>query len=88
MALFELTLKSANRLAFVLFFSFPISFFPELKVLGHLKTMLILVLGYFAFKYHVDSRNIAGTVIAMVGVVSYTEVKRRGAKPATNKLPR
>ena len=47
------------------------------QVLGHLKTVLILVLGFTMFNNRVDSRNIVGIVIAMAGVVLYTEIKRR-----------
>ena len=47
------------------------------QVLGHLKTVLILVLGFAMFNNPVDSRNIVGIVIAMAGVVLYTEIKRR-----------
>ena len=46
------------------------------QVLGHLKTILILVLGFLMFNKHVDARNLIGIVVAMVGVVWYTEVKR------------
>eukprot|EP01032_Pedospumella_encystans_P007826 gene7826-9334_t len=51
------------------------------QVLGHLKTVLILVLGFTVFHKPVDMRNILGIAIAMVGVVAYTEVRRREATP-------
>lgn len=47
------------------------------QVLGHLKTILILVLGFTVFQKPVDTRNVIGIVVAMVGVVSYTEIRRR-----------
>lgn len=47
------------------------------QVLGHLKTILILILGFAYFHNPIDSRNIIGIFIAMCGVVMYTEVKRR-----------
>eukprot|EP01040_Poterioochromonas_malhamensis_P002725 gene2725-2902_t len=47
------------------------------QVLGHLKTILILVLGFTVFQKPVDLRNLIGITIAFVGVVAYTEVKRR-----------
>jgi len=50
---------------------------PPFQVLGHLKTVLILLLGFLLFGYHVDLRQCVGIVLAMVGVVSYTEVKRK-----------
>lgn len=53
------------------------------QVLGHLKTVLILILGFTVFEKPFDLRNVIGIVIAMVGVVAYTEVKRRqSAQPA------
>lgn len=49
------------------------------QVLGHLKTVLILVLGFTVFQKPIDMRNVIGIVVAMVGVVSYTEVRRRAS---------
>lgn len=49
------------------------------QVLGHLKTILILVLGFLFFNKTVDMRNVLGIIIAMVGVIAYTEVRRRQA---------
>ncbi|KAJ1418823.1 triose-phosphate transporter family-domain-containing protein [Ochromonadaceae sp. CCMP2298] len=51
------------------------------QVLGHMKTVLILVLGFTVFNKPVDVRNVIGIVIAMVGVVAYTEVRRRDSTP-------
>jgi len=52
------------------------------QVLGHMKTVLILILGFTVFKKPIDIRNVIGITIAMVGVVSYTEIRRReSAKP-------
>eukprot|EP00605_Chrysophyceae_sp_TOSAG23-4_P002438 GSChrysophyteH1.ASY1.ANO1.2697.1 assembled CDS len=48
------------------------------QVLGHLKTVLILVLGFTMFGKEPDLRNALGILIAMLGVIAYTEVKRRG----------
>jgi solute carrier family 35, member E3 len=47
------------------------------QVLGHLKTIFILILGFVLFQKVVDYRNIIGIVIAMVGVIAYTEIKRQ-----------
>jgi len=47
------------------------------QVLGHLKTVLILVLGFTIFEKPFDLRNAIGIAIAMIGVVAYTEVGRR-----------
>lgn len=52
------------------------------QVLGHLKTILILVLGFVTFNKTIDFRNVIGIVIAMVGVVAYTEVRRNQANAA------
>jgi len=50
------------------------------QVLGHLKTVLILVLGVVLFNKAVDMQNVLGVVVAMAGVVAYTEIKRREAE--------
>ena len=47
------------------------------QVLGHLKTILILVLGFTVFEKPLDGRNCLGITIAMMGGSSYTEIKRR-----------
>ena len=47
------------------------------QVLGHMKTILILVIGFTLFNKTIDPRNIVGIVIAMGGVMAYTEVKRQ-----------
>jgi len=52
------------------------------QVLGHLKTVLILVLGFTVFHKPIDTRNIIGVIIAMIGVVAYTEVRRRQSNPS------
>jgi solute carrier family 35 protein E3 len=46
------------------------------QVLGHVKTILILLLGFVLFNKQVDCRQATGIVIAMVGVIAYTELKR------------
>ena len=45
-------------------------------MLGHLKTILILVLGFVMFNKTVDYRNVLGITVAMAGVIWYTEVRR------------
>ena len=53
-------------------------------MVGHLKTCLILVLGFVVFKYAVVWRNLSGITVAMLGMIWYTEVKRNeGAAPKT-----
>jgi solute carrier family 35 protein E3 len=47
------------------------------QVLGHLKTILILVLGFVVFKYKSNARAVVGILIALGGVIAYTELKRR-----------
>jgi solute carrier family 35 protein E3 len=51
------------------------------QVLGHMKTVLILVLGFLFFNRSLDMRNVFGIGVAMVGVVAYTEIKRRESLP-------
>jgi solute carrier family 35 protein E3 len=47
------------------------------QVVGHLKTCLILILGFVVFHYAVVVRNLFGISLAVVGMVWYTEQKRR-----------
>jgi solute carrier family 35, member E3 len=48
------------------------------QVLGHMKTILIILLGFVMFGKKPEIRNVLGIFVAMLGVVAYTEVKRRG----------
>eukprot|EP00606_Chrysophyceae_sp_TOSAG23-5_P000656 GSChrysophyteH2.ASY1.ANO1.803.1 assembled CDS len=48
------------------------------QVLGHLKTILIILLGFVMFGKKPEIRNVLGIFVAMLGVIAYTEVKRRG----------
>lgn len=52
------------------------------QVLGHFKTVCILVLGFTVFNKPVDSRNVVGIVVAMAGVITFTEIKRRTSTQA------
>ena len=54
------------------------------QVLGHLKTIMILVLGFVVFHYESNQRVILGIVVALVGVIAYTEIKRRNALTPLN----
>ena len=47
------------------------------QVIGHLKTISILLLGALLFNKPTSPQSVVGVAIAMGGVVSYTEVKRR-----------
>lgn len=51
------------------------------QVLGHLKTIMILVLGFVIFKYESNPRVTFGIMVALIGVIAYTEIKRRGSAP-------
>ncbi len=53
------------------------------QVLGHLKTILIIILGFVVFSKPIDTRNLVGIVIAMTGVIAYTELKRQQNQPTT-----
>jgi solute carrier family 35 protein E3 len=57
------------------------------QVLGHLKTILILILGFLFFNKVLDYRNVIGIVVAMVGVIAYTEINRRMADISKETLP-
>ena len=58
------------------------------QVLGHLKTITILFLGFTVFNKPIDMRNVMGITIAMVGVIAYTEVRRRQAGISSSSLPK
>jgi len=51
------------------------------QVLGHLKTCLILLLGYTLFQAPFNPNNVFGILVAVVGMVLYTELKRRESLP-------
>ncbi len=44
------------------------------QIVGHFKTICIIVLGYLLFNNRASLKNIAGITIALLGVVGYTEV--------------
>lgn len=47
------------------------------QVLGHFKTMCILGIGITLFNNEISLVNLGGIGLAMVGIIMYTEVKRR-----------
>ena len=47
------------------------------QVIGHLKTLLTISFGIFVLGHETNAKNLAGIAIAMLGVISYSEVKRR-----------
>ena len=51
------------------------------QVLGHLKTVLILVLGFVVLKNPANPRAIAGIVLALVGMVAYAHEESKAAPP-------
>lgn len=64
------------------------------QVLGHLKTMLILLMGFMVLKNPATARNIGGIVIALVGMIAYAHqeskeqaraAQQAGAAAANNK---
>ncbi len=44
------------------------------QIVGHFKTICIIVLGYLLFNHRASFKNILGIGIALMGVVGYTEV--------------
>jgi hypothetical protein len=50
--------------------------------MGHMKTCLILVLGFVVFAYPVSGKNILGICVAVGGTMLYGELKRRIAEAA------
>lgn len=77
--LFALGVNISNYL--VLGMTSPLTY----QVLGHLKTVLIIVIGFVMFNKQADMRNITGIGIAMFGVIAYTEVRRK--QTSTPPLP-
>ena len=56
------------------------------QVLGHLKTVLILVLGFVLLKNPANPRAVAGIVVAMVGMMAYAhEESKAAAAPQAEK---
>lgn len=53
------------------------------QVVGHFKTVSLLVISFMLFSYPVDFKNVLGIMIALGGVISYTEIKRREAAART-----
>lgn len=47
------------------------------QVLGHLKTMLILLMGFMVLKNPATARNVGGIMIALVGMVAYAHQESR-----------
>jgi len=55
------------------------------QVVGHFKTILILVLGFVAFSQQVNYTNLFGVSVAVVGMILYGEIKRReGAQSSSS----
>jgi len=55
-------------------------------VIGHFKMIMISVLGSVIFQYESNSKAIMGIVIALGGVIAYTEIKRRSATTLSSTL--
>jgi hypothetical protein len=49
-------------------------------VLGHIKSIFILIFGVFAYDAIPTPRSVIGMVLAMVGVILYTEENRQQLK--------
>jgi len=47
------------------------------QVLGHFKTILIIVIGVTLFNKAINPWNLFGIAVALMGVIGYTETKRR-----------
>lgn len=67
----------------------PVSFF-ETQVLGHMKTVCVLLLGWIIFDSVLTSKNMMGMLMAVIGMITYSwavEVaKAQAAKMATIKV--
>ena len=50
------------------------------QVLGHMKTVLVLILGYVLFTAPVSLKNMAGMGVAVVGMVLYSWAVEKGKK--------
>ena len=42
------------------------------QILGHVKTVLVLFLGWFLFSANVSTRGIVGSIIAVCGIMAYS----------------
>jgi len=49
------------------------------QVLGHLKTILVIILGFVLFGNQLNFKNIFGITMALGGVIAYTEIKRQAS---------
>ena len=49
------------------------------QVLGHVKTIATIGFSVVVFGLETNAKNLLGLFVAMVGVVSYTEVTRRAS---------
>jgi hypothetical protein len=72
-----------------LFISFPFLVFSLVlswaspltyQVLGHIKSIFILIFGVFVYDAIPTPRSVTGMVLAMVGVILYTEENRQQLK--------
>jgi solute carrier family 35 protein E3 len=52
------------------------------QVLGHLKTMLVLVLGFVVLKNPANTRVLAGLLVALIGMVAYAHEESKAAAAA------
>ena len=55
------------------------------QVLGHLKTMLVLMFGFVALNNPVAGKNILGIAIALAGMVAYGVAENADKKAAEQK---
>jgi len=58
------------------------------QVVGHLKTCMVLILGFVVFQYPIIWRNVAGILLAVAGMVFYSELKRRTPSAVPTSAPK
>jgi len=54
------------------------------QIVGHLKTVLVFLLGFAFFNTELDYRNVLGILICLIGVFIYSEIKRKEAMEETS----
>jgi hypothetical protein len=52
------------------------------QIVGHFKTSMLLLLGFFLFNNPFQVANVLGIITAWVGMIIYTELKRRESNSA------
>jgi solute carrier family 35 protein E3 len=58
---------------YVLAFASPLTY----QIIGHVKTIIIIISGFLIFKNDFTLRILVGIILALIGVILYTEENRQ-----------